>query len=184
MACGRFARVVGLTAGFRDGGALVGAAADTVAGLYGAACGRPSAQQLEGLRRVARSAVCKGGQRAAAELVFCILSPTWRLDPKAIAALAPHRQVLRVTRSGTFPQHLWQTIVAAVTAGVGRRDGSVVAALTSMNLLGLGQNVTCWEGVPSAPHGWRSAEHSLHASMRHLLAAWFRAECRKVSARR
>eukprot|EP00974_Lingulodinium_polyedra_P018847 1824904-Lingulodinium_polyedra.AAC.1 len=61
----------------------MGAAAGTAAGLYGAACGAPPAQELAGLRRAARTAAVRGAGRAAAAVVFGVLSPIWRLDPAA-----------------------------------------------------------------------------------------------------
>jgi hypothetical protein len=54
------------------------AAAGTAAGVYGAACGSPLARELDTLRRAARAAVCHGGIRAAPEIVFGLMSPTWR----------------------------------------------------------------------------------------------------------
>eukprot|EP00974_Lingulodinium_polyedra_P101652 9844190-Lingulodinium_polyedra.AAC.1 len=59
------------------------AAAGTAAGLYGAACGAPPAAELGALRRAAKSAAMHGAERAAAEVVFGLLSPAWRLDPAA-----------------------------------------------------------------------------------------------------
>ena len=52
-------------------------------------------RELEILRRAARVAVCRGGGRAVPEIIFGVLSPTWRLDPKAVAALAPIWQAVR-----------------------------------------------------------------------------------------
>ena len=65
---GRFARIGRLPASFRQR-CLLGAAAGTTAGMYGASCGRPPARELAGLRAAARHAVCRGGFRAAAEVV-------------------------------------------------------------------------------------------------------------------
>jgi ribonuclease HI len=182
MASGRFARVRRIPASFRWR-CLLGAAAGTQAGLYGAACGRPPAKELEQLRRAARAVACRG-QRAAAEVVFGLLSPTWRLDPKAIAVLAPVRQAARALRAGTLPVDVWRATAAAVTAGAGRSVGPVAAALASMMSLGLGEDIESWAGVPDAPHGWRPAEHECCSTERVLLAAWGRAECRKLAARR
>eukprot|EP00974_Lingulodinium_polyedra_P063129 6093129-Lingulodinium_polyedra.AAC.1 len=67
----------------------MGAAASTTAGLYGAACGAPHTVELAGLRRAARTAAAHGAGRAAAEVVFNVLSPIWRLDPVAVAAIGP-----------------------------------------------------------------------------------------------
>ena len=182
VACGRFARVRRIPASYRWR-CLLGAAAGTQAGIYGAACGRPPAQELEQLRRAARVVACRG-QRAAAEIVFGILSPAWRLDPKTVAVLAPVRQAARALRAGTLPFDVWRATASAVTAGAGRAVGPVAAALASLLSLGLGEDIESWAGVPDAPHGWRPAEHECRSTDRVLLAAWGRAECRKLAARR
>ena len=182
VACGRFAKVRRIPASYRWR-CLLGAAAGTQAGIYGAACGRPPAQELEQLRRAARVVACRG-QRAAAEIVFGILSPAWRLDPKAVAVLAPVRQAARALRAGTLPLDVWRATASAVTAGAGRAVGPVAAALASLLSLGLGEDIESWAGVPDAPHGWRPAEHECRSTDRVLLAAWGRAECRKLAARR
>jgi hypothetical protein len=78
------------------------AAAGTAAGIYGAACGAPPARELESLKRVARAAVCHGGRRAAPEIVFGVLSPTWRLDPKAVTVIAPVWQAVKAIRGGRW----------------------------------------------------------------------------------
>ena len=182
LARGRFGRIRRIPASFRWR-CLLGAAAGTAAGMYGASCGRPPARELEQLRRAARAAVCHG-QRAAAEIVFGVLSPTWRLDPKATAVLAPVVQAVRAMRSGRLDLTLWRTTAAAVSAGAGRPVGPVSAAVASLQSLGLGSDIETWAGAPSAPHGWRPAEHPRRASVDVLLAAWARAECRKVASRR
>ncbi len=183
LACGRFARIRRIPATFRWR-CLLGAAAGTAAGTYGAMCGQPPARELEQLRRAAKTAVSKGGLRVAAEMVFGVLSPTWRLDPKAVAVLAPLLQAVRGLRSGTLCLNLWRTTAAAVSAGVGRATGPVAAALASMRALSLGDDVESWVGVPAAPQGWRPATQPFRASLDVLLAAWLRAECRRVAARR
>ena len=182
VAIGRFGRVRRIPASFKWR-CLMGAAAGTSAGLYGATCGRPPAKELEQLRRAARGAACRG-LRAAAEIVFGVLSPTWRLDPKAVAMLAPVCQAVRALRNGRLPLQLWRSTAAAVAAGVGRRAGPVAAALCSMKALELGDDLECWTGVPAAPLGWRPADHPRQASVDVLLASWSRAECRKLAARR
>eukprot|EP00959_Pyramimonas_sp_CCMP1952_P182052 3806504-Pyramimonas_sp.AAC.1 len=64
----RFARIARLPVSFGRR-CMLGAAAGTAAGLYGAACGRPPESELRGLRAAARHAVCRrGGFRAAAEV--------------------------------------------------------------------------------------------------------------------
>ena len=181
-AIGRFGRIRRLPVGFKWR-CLMGAAAGTSAGLYGASCGRAPARELEQLRRAARGAACRG-LRSAAEIVFGVLSPTWRLDPKAVATLAPICQAVRALRSGRLPPQLWRSTAAAVSAGVGRKAGPVASALHGLNILGLGDDLECWTGVPTAPHGWRPCQHPRQASMDVLLAAWSRSECRKVAARR
>ena len=182
VATGRFGRIRRIPASFKWR-CWMGAAAGTSAGLYGASCGRPPAKELEQLRRAARGAVCRG-LRAAAEIVFGVLSPTWRLDPKAVATLAPVCQAVRALRAGRLPAQLWRSTAAAVAAGVGRNAGPVAAALRSLQALGLGSDFECWAGVPAAPHGWRPCQHPRQASTDVLLAAWSRLECRKLAARR
>ena len=182
LACGRFARLRRLPVPFRWR-CLMGAAAGTAAGTYGASCGRPAAAELEHLRRAAKDAVHRG-RRAAAEIVFGVLSPTWRLDPKEVVVLAPVLQAARALRAGRLDLALWRTTAAAVAAGAARSVGPVTSALRSLRELGLGVDVECWTGVPSAPHGWRPAEQPRRTTERVLLAAWSRAECRRVAARR
>ena len=103
----RFARIGRLPLRFGQR-CLLGAAAGTAAGLYGASCGRPPARELAGLRSAARQAVCRGGFRAAAEIVFGILAPSWRLDPLAVAVLAPLWQAAKALRRQRFPAGLWR----------------------------------------------------------------------------
>eukprot|EP00974_Lingulodinium_polyedra_P003008 282383-Lingulodinium_polyedra.AAC.1 len=62
----------------------MGAAAGAAVGLYWAACGAPPAAEVVGLRRAAKAAAMHGAGRAAAEVVFGLLSPVWRLDPAAV----------------------------------------------------------------------------------------------------
>jgi hypothetical protein len=99
------------------------AAAGTSAGIYGTACGAPPARELEQLRRAARAAVCHGGNRAAPEIVFGVLSPNWRLDPKAITVIAPIWQAVKAIRDGRLRLDGWRTVVNAIEAGHGRRIG-------------------------------------------------------------
>jgi hypothetical protein len=182
-AAGRFQRVGRLPVPF-DWRCRLGAAAGTASGVYGAACGAPPARELEALRRAARAAVCHGGLRAAAEVVFGLLSPTWRLDPKAVSVIAPVLQAARAMRHGRFPHDVWRTTAAAAGAGCGRGFGPVAATLRSLACLGLGSDVECWSGVPAAPLGWRPAEQPLAASKAVLLEAWRRAQWAEVAARR
>ena len=98
LAGGRFARLSRLPVPFRWR-CLMGAAAGTAAGTYGASCGRPAAGELEQLRRAARAAT-RHGPRAAAEVAFGVLSPVWRLDPKAVVVVAPVLQAARALRAG------------------------------------------------------------------------------------
>ena len=135
----------------------MGAAAGTAAGLHGAACGRPPVRELAGLRAAARQAVCGGGLRNAAEVVFGVLSPSWRLDPEAVVILAPLLRVAHALRWGRFPMALWRETARAWQAGRGRGAGPVAAALDSLQRLGLGADAECWTGVPEAPQGWRPA---------------------------
>lgn len=183
LAAGRFARVGRLPLPFRQR-CLMGAAAGTAAGLYGAACGRPPARELAGLRAAARLAVCRGGLRSAAEVVFGVLSPSWRLDPEAVVVLAPLWQVALALRRGRFPEALWRETAGAWRAGSGRGAGPVAAALASLQRLGLGGDAECWTGVPEAPQGWRPSERALPDTRRVLLAAWGRAEAARLAQRR
>ena len=182
-AAGRFARIGRLPVDFRQR-CLLGAAAGTAAGMFGAACGLPPARELAGLRAAARHAVCKGGFRAAAEVVFGVLSPSWRLDPAAITVIAPLWQIAKALRRGRFPEDLWREAEGAIAAGHGRRQGPIAAAARSMAALQLGANVACWQGVPSAPAGWRPAGQALQDTRAVLLAAWARREAREVAIRR
>eukprot|EP00974_Lingulodinium_polyedra_P041532 3989709-Lingulodinium_polyedra.AAC.1 len=60
--------------------------------MYGVACGPPPARGHAGLRRAARYAVMRGATRCASEVVFGMLSPSWRLDPAALACIGPIAQ--------------------------------------------------------------------------------------------
>eukprot|EP00974_Lingulodinium_polyedra_P117251 11162508-Lingulodinium_polyedra.AAC.1 len=77
----------------------MGAAGGTTAGMYGAACGPPPTRELVCLRRAARDAVMRGASRCASEVVFGVLSPTWRLDPAALACIGPVAQAVRALRA-------------------------------------------------------------------------------------
>ena len=182
-AVGRFVRIGRLPVSFRQR-CMMGAAAGTAAGMYGAACGRPPARELAGLRAAARHAVCRGGLRAAAEVVFGVLSPSWRLDPAAVAAIAPLWQLAKAQRRGRFPRDLWRAAEGAIAAGHGRAQGPLAAAARSLSELQLGTDVECWHGVPSAPAGWRPADRPLQDTRDVLLAAWARREARALAARR
>ena len=182
LACGRFARIRRLPVPFRWR-CLMAAAAGTAAGTYGSSCGRPAARELEQLRRAAKAATGHG-PRAAAEIMFGVLSPAWRLDPKAAVVVAPLLQAARALRAGQLDLASWRNTAAAVNAGAARAVGPVAAALRSLRELGLGDDMECWAGVPAAPHGWRPAEQTRRSTERVVMAAWSRAECRKVAARR
>eukprot|EP00974_Lingulodinium_polyedra_P111788 10811881-Lingulodinium_polyedra.AAC.1 len=60
--------------------------------MYGAARGPPPARELAGLRRAARDAAMRGASRRASEIVFGILSPSWRFGPAALACIGPIAQ--------------------------------------------------------------------------------------------
>ena len=100
-------------------------------------------RELAGLRTAARHAACRGGFRAAAEVVFGVLSPSWRLDPAAVAALAPLWQVAKALRRGRFPTELWRAAEGAIAAGRGRGQGPLAAATRSMEELELGTGAVC-----------------------------------------
>ena len=182
-AAGRFARIGKLPLPIKER-SLLGTAAGTSAGPYGAACGRPPRRELAGLRAAARQAACRGGLRSAAELALGVLSPTWRLDPEAVVVLAPLWQVAQALRRGTFPRQRWQDVAGSALAGHGRGNGPFAAALLSLQRLGFGEDVECWSGVPEAPQGWRPGHRALHDTRRVLLEAWGKAECAAVAARR
>jgi ribonuclease HI len=182
VAVGRFGRIARIPVPFKRRCHL-GAAAGTAAGVYGAVCGPPPAHELEKLRRAARAAVCHGGIRAAPELVFGMLSPTWRLDPKAVSVVAPVFQAVKALRANRLPDS-WGLTANAVEAGRGRAVGPVAATLRSMALLGLGSDVSCWRGVPRAPQGWKPAEHPKKESLQVLLEAWRKKQWADVAQRR
>ena len=183
IAVGRFRRVGRLPVPF-FWRCRLGAAAGTSAGLYGAACGSPAPREVAALRQAAKAAVCRGGQRWAAEIVFGLLSPSWRLDPAAVAVLAPLVQFVKALRGGRLPLDDWRAVAGAGAQRRGRRNGPVAAALRSLATLGLGADAECWSGVVSAPHGWRPAEHPAADSFRVLLAAWHSSQWRGLARRR
>ena len=151
LASGRFARLRRLPVPFHWR-CLMGASAGTAAGTYGSSCGRPSARELEQLRRAAKAATGHG-PRASAEIMFGVISPTWRLGPKAVVIVAPVLQAGRALRAGQLDLASWRTTAAAIGAGAGRAVGPVAAALRSLRELGLGGDMECWFGVPTAPPG-------------------------------
>eukprot|EP00974_Lingulodinium_polyedra_P132214 11220885-Lingulodinium_polyedra.AAC.1 len=79
----------------------MGVAAGTAAGIYGAACGTVQVADLRGLRGAAKATAMHGATRAAAEVVFGILSPAWRLDPAAVAVIGPIMMAVRAVKAGT-----------------------------------------------------------------------------------
>lgn len=183
LAVGRFRRIGRLPVNF-TWRCRLGAAAGTSAAVYGAACGSPAPREVVALRSAAKAAVCRGGQRWAAEVVFGLLSPCWRLDPSAVATLAPLIQFVKVVRSGRLPLPQWRETAEALAVRRGRRNGPVAAALRSLATLGLGANAECWSGVVEAPQGWRPAEHTVAESTEVLLRAWHRSQWRVLSRRR
>jgi ribonuclease HI/endonuclease/exonuclease/phosphatase family metal-dependent hydrolase len=182
-AIGRMKRVACLPVPFERRCQLA-AASGTAAGIYGAACGAPPARELESLRRAARVAVCHGGSRAAPEIVFGLLSPTWRLDPKAVTVIAPIWQAVKAIRDGRLQMSTWRTTVNAVEAGQGRRVGPVAAALRGMVRLGIGTNIEKWAGVRCAPQGWVPADRTKSESLKVLLEAWRGSQWRELAERR
>ena len=182
-ACTRFARLGRLPLSFGSR-CLLGAAAGTAAGLYGAACGRPPVGELAGLRAAAKKAVCRGGLRASAEIVFGVLAPSWRLDPMAVTVLAPLWQAAKALRRRRFPADLWREAAGAMAAGHGRRFGPIAAALRSLAELQMGADIEAWGGIPAAPDGWRPAARALPDTRAVLLEAWGRREAREVARRR
>eukprot|EP00974_Lingulodinium_polyedra_P020136 1946216-Lingulodinium_polyedra.AAC.1 len=63
-----------------------------------------------------------GAGRVAAEMVFGLLSPAWRLDPAAVAAIGPIMMAVRTLRAGTVPLPWWRAAVAAVGADARAMD--------------------------------------------------------------
>ena len=183
LAVGRFRRVGRLPVPFAWRCRL-GAAAGTSAGVYGAACGSPAPREVTALRHAAKAAVCRGGQRWAAEVVFGLLSPSWRLDPAAVVVLAPLVQFVKALRAGRLPLTDWRVTADALIQRRGRRNGPVAAAMRGLATLGLGANAECWTGVVSAPHGWRPAEHTVAESLHVLLQAWHSSQWRALAGRR
>jgi ribonuclease HI len=183
LAMGRIKRVGRIPVPF-DRRCQLAASAGTAAGVYGAVCGAPPTRELENLRRAARAAVCHGGCRAAPEIVFGLLSPTWRLDPKAMTVIAPIWQAVKAIRSGRLKVDEWRNTACAIGAGRGRRVGPVAAALRGMQRLRLGDDIVRWVGVQSSPHGWSPADHTKAESLDELLKAWRRAEYQELAARR
>eukprot|EP00974_Lingulodinium_polyedra_P052353 5036401-Lingulodinium_polyedra.AAC.1 len=57
-----------------------------------------------------------GAGRAAAEVVFGLLSPAWRLDPAAVAAIGPVMMAARALKAGTVGLAWWRGAIAAVGA--------------------------------------------------------------------
>ena len=125
--------------------------------------------------------MCHGGARAAPEVVFGLLSPTWRLDPRAVAALAPVWQAVRAMRAGRLPLESWLTVAGARAAGGGRAVGPVAAALATMKMLGFGEDITCWRAAGSH---WRPAERHQQETLRLLLDAWHRSQWALLARRR
>ena len=121
------------------------------------------------MRCATKAAACHGGQRWAAEVVFELLSPSWRLDPAAVVALAPLVQFVKALRAGRLPLQSWRETAEALAQRTGRRNGPVAAALRSLATLGLGPDAECWTGIAAAPHGWRPAEHTVADAVQELL---------------
>ena len=128
--------------------------------------------------------MCHGGNRAAPEIVFGVLSPNWRLDPKAITVIAPIWQAVKAIRDGRLRLDGWRTVVNAIEAGHGRRIGPVAAALRGMSRLGIGADIEKWIGVPTSPQGWCPADHTKAESLKVLLDAWGRSQFRELAQRR
>eukprot|EP00974_Lingulodinium_polyedra_P027084 2613292-Lingulodinium_polyedra.AAC.1 len=57
---------------------------------------------------LARDAAMRGAPRCANEVVFWLLSPTWRLDPTALACLGPVAQTARALRAGAIELQWWR----------------------------------------------------------------------------
>eukprot|EP00974_Lingulodinium_polyedra_P009866 947143-Lingulodinium_polyedra.AAC.1 len=57
-----------------------------------------------------------GAARAAAEVVFGLLSPAWRLDPAATATIGPVMMAVRAVKAGTVTVAWWRGAMDAVGA--------------------------------------------------------------------
>eukprot|EP00974_Lingulodinium_polyedra_P030715 2956544-Lingulodinium_polyedra.AAC.1 len=57
-----------------------------------------------------------GAARAAAEVVFGLLSPAWRLDPAAVAAVGPVMMAVPALTARTASVAWWRDAMAAVGA--------------------------------------------------------------------
>eukprot|EP00974_Lingulodinium_polyedra_P089595 8687861-Lingulodinium_polyedra.AAC.1 len=70
-----------------------------------------------------------GAGRAAAEVVFGVLSPAWRLDPAAVAVIGPVMMAARALKAGTVAVGWWREAMAAVGASARalERGGPVAA---------------------------------------------------------
>eukprot|EP00974_Lingulodinium_polyedra_P070364 6809208-Lingulodinium_polyedra.AAC.1 len=58
----------------------------------------------------------RGAPRYANEVVFGLLSTTWRLDPAAVACIGPIARAIRALRAGTVGREWRRDIAAAVLA--------------------------------------------------------------------
>eukprot|EP00974_Lingulodinium_polyedra_P009248 883856-Lingulodinium_polyedra.AAC.1 len=128
----------------------------------------------------------RGATRCANEVVFGLLSPTWRLDPAALACLGPIAQAIRALRASNVDVRWWRDAAAAVgaDAGAARRGGPVASALAGMRALGLGGDLEEWAPCPMAPGGWRPLEKPWLETLRVLRAAWIAKEWRDLAGRR
>eukprot|EP00974_Lingulodinium_polyedra_P056961 5479266-Lingulodinium_polyedra.AAC.1 len=83
-----------------------------------------------------------GASRAAAEVVFGLLSPIWRLDPAAVATIGPIMMAVRALRAGTVALAWWREAFAAVAADerASQRGGPMAVVLKSLRALGLGDD--------------------------------------------
>eukprot|EP00974_Lingulodinium_polyedra_P111632 10796511-Lingulodinium_polyedra.AAC.1 len=151
----------------------MGAAAGTGAGMYGAACGPPPAAELAGLRRAAKAAAMHGGGRGAAEVVFGLLSTSWRLDPAAVAVVGPVMAAVRALRAGAVSVQWWRQAVDAVAADARAvaRGGPVASVFRAMTALGLGADFESWAPSRAAPDGWQPLRRPVAGSLRVLKAA-------------
>eukprot|EP00974_Lingulodinium_polyedra_P091328 8854832-Lingulodinium_polyedra.AAC.1 len=71
----------------------------------------------------------QGAGRAAAEVVFGLLSPVWRLDPAAVAAIGPVMMAIPALRAGTV-SFQWRRAAFAAAGADGRavdRGGPVAS---------------------------------------------------------
>ena len=179
-AAARFVKVAHLPLPF-EARCRIAAASGSAAGCYGMGANKPSKKDLVILRSAAKQAVCHGGRRAAAEIVLSLLTPIWTLDPAAQAVLMPLIRLAVAISRGEWNRQQWQHIQRSTAAS---GNGPVAVVLSSMQRLGLGEQVDNWQ-MPGAPGGrWKPQQHSIQESTAALVQQWQQVQCRELAGRR